>query len=104
MCRPAWRGRSERFRWSAAAKRRQERTSEKRGLPVDRGISRAVLTHVEFVTVHPFLDGNGRLGRLLMNYALLDAGYPWVTIRSDENRPCFQALGGHGEGQCLHIE
>lgn len=57
-----------------------------------RPLTRAVLTHLEFVTIHPFLDGNGRLGRLLMNYALLNAGYPWVTIRSDEKHPYFQAL------------
>ena len=57
-----------------------------------RPLTRAVLTHLEFVTIHPFLDGNGRLGRLLMNYTLLEAGYPWVTIRSDEKHPYFQAL------------
>ena len=57
-----------------------------------RPLTRAVLTHLEFVTIHPFLDGNGRLGRLLMNYALLAAGYPWVTIRSDEKHPYFSAL------------
>ena len=57
-----------------------------------RPLTRAVLLHLEFVTIHPFVDGNGRLGRLLMNYALLDAGYPWVTIRSDEKHPYFQAL------------
>lgn len=57
-----------------------------------RPLTRAVLTHLEFVTIHPFLDGNGRLGRLLMNYALLESGYPWVTIRSDEKHPYFQAL------------
>ena len=57
-----------------------------------RPLTRAVLTQLEFVTIHPFLDGNGRLARLLMNYALLNAGYPWVTIRSDERRPYFQAL------------
>ncbi|HXC24461.1 MAG TPA: Fic family protein [Gemmatimonadaceae bacterium] len=53
---------------------------------------KAVLAHVEFVTIHPFLDGNGRIGRLLMNYALLSAGYPWITIRSDERTPYFVAL------------
>jgi hypothetical protein len=57
-----------------------------------RPLTRAVLTHLELVTIHPFMDGNGRLGRLLMNYALLGAGYPWVTIRSDEKHPYFQAL------------
>lgn len=66
--------------------------SEFAARPDLRPLTRAVLTHLEFVTIHPFLDGNGRLGRLLMNYALLEAGYPWVTIRSDEKHPYFQAL------------
>lgn len=55
-------------------------------------ITRALLIHLEFVTIHPFLDGNGRLGRLLMNHALLSAGFPWVTIRSDERVPFFKAI------------
>jgi Fic family protein len=55
-------------------------------------ITRALLVHLEFVTIHPFMDGNGRLGRLLMNYALLGAGRPWVTIRSDERIPFFRAI------------
>src|SRR5882762_8048315 len=53
-------------------------------------LARAMLTQLEFVTIHPFLDGNGRLGRLLMNHSLLSAGYPWVTVRSDERMPFFQ--------------
>ncbi len=55
-------------------------------------ITRALLVHLEFVTIHPFMDGNGRLGRLLMNYALLSGGLPWVTIRSDERVPFFRAI------------
>jgi len=55
-------------------------------------IARALLVHLEFVTIHPFLDGNGRLGRLLMNHVLLSAGLPWVTIRSDERVPFFKAI------------
>lgn len=55
-------------------------------------ITRALLVHLEFVTIHPFMDGNGRLGRLLMNYALLSGGLPWVTIRSDERLPFFRAI------------
>ena len=55
-------------------------------------ITRALLVHLEFVTVHPFYDGNGRLGRLLMNLVLLSAGYPWVTIRSDERIPFFSSI------------
>ena len=55
-------------------------------------ITRALLVHLEFVTIHPFLDGNGRLGRLLMNQVLLSAGLPWVTIRSDERVPFFKGI------------
>jgi hypothetical protein len=55
-------------------------------------IARAMLTQLEFVTIHPFLDGNGRLGRLLMNQSLLGAGYPWVTVRSDERVPFFKSI------------
>lgn len=66
--------------------------SEYLARPNLRPLTRAVLAHLEFVTIHPFVDGNGRLARLLMNYELLIAGYPWITIRSDERFPYFQAL------------
>lgn len=55
-------------------------------------ITRALLVHLEFVTIHPFMDGNGRLSRLLMNHSLLSAGLPWVTIRSDERFPFFRSI------------
>jgi Fic/DOC family len=55
-------------------------------------ITCALLAHLEFVTIHPFMDGNGRLGRLLMNYVLLSAGYLWVTIRADERIPFFKLI------------
>lgn len=66
-----------------------ERFSAMPGLPP---VARALLVHLEFVTIHPFLDGNGRLGRLLMNHALLSTGHPWVTIPSDERVPFFRAI------------
>jgi hypothetical protein len=58
---------------------------------VDR-VTRALIVHLEFVTIHPFLDGNGRLGRLLMNVVLLSGGLPWVTVRSDERVPFFKSI------------
>jgi Fic/DOC family len=55
-------------------------------------ITCALLAHLEFVTIHPFMDRNGLLGRLLMNYVLLGAGYLWVTIGADERIPFFKSI------------
>lgn len=55
-------------------------------------ITRAVLTHWGFVHIHPFMDGNGRLARLLMNYMLGGFGLPWTTIRAEERSTYFRAL------------
>ncbi|MDQ5948669.1 MAG: hypothetical protein QG651_1163 [Pseudomonadota bacterium] len=44
-------------------------------------IIRAAQAHYEFVTIHPFIDGNGRTARLLMNLILLQSGYPPAIIR-----------------------
>jgi Fic family protein len=54
--------------------------------PVD-GTSRqmvleAKFQHVEYERIHPFVDGNGRTGRMLLNWTLARAGLPIVTIRA----------------------
>lgn len=59
---------------------------------VDQPITRAVMTHLEFATIHPYPDGNGRLSRFLLNLALVGEGLPWVTIRVEDRRRYFQAL------------
>jgi Fic family protein len=51
---------------------------------------RAVLGHFVFVYIHPYMDGNGRLGRFLMNAMLASGGYPWTVIRV-EQRPAYLA-------------
>jgi fido (protein-threonine AMPylation protein) len=38
---------------------------------------RVVLGHFIFVYIHPYMDGNGRIGRILMNVMLAAGGYPW---------------------------
>jgi Fic family protein len=55
-------------------------------------VSRAAVAHWAFVHVHPFMDGNGRLSRLLMNLLLCSAGLPWTIIRAEERREYFGAL------------
>lgn len=55
-------------------------------------ITRAVLTHWGFVHVHPFMDGNGRIARLLLNYMLAGSGLPWTTIRAEERPTYFRAI------------
>ncbi len=52
----------------------------------------AALLHYRFVRIHPFDDGNGRLSRLLMNYALLRNNYPPVVIKSEDKKNYLFAL------------
>lgn len=42
--------------------------------------ARVVLGHFVFVYIHPYMDGNGRTGRFLMNLMLAAGGYPWTVI------------------------
>ncbi|SBP87503.1 Fic family protein [Thiomonas delicata] len=51
-------------------------------------VARAAEFHTRFVEIHPFVDGNGRTGRLLMNAVLMQEGYPPAVIRA-ENRPAY---------------
>ena len=53
---------------------------------------RAVLGHFIFTWVHPFSDGNGRLGRFLMNVQLASAGYPWTVVRMEQRARYMAAL------------
>lgn len=45
---------------------------------------RVVLGHFVFVYIHPYIDGNGRMGRFLMNVMLASGGYPWTVIPLEE--------------------
>ncbi len=53
---------------------------------------RAVLGHQLFVFIHPYFDGNGRIGRFLMNAMLASGGYPWTIIRVQRRNDYISAL------------
>lgn len=53
---------------------------------------RAVLGHFVFVYIHPYVDGNGRMGRFLMNVMLASGGYPWTVIPVEKRNDYMAAL------------
>lgn len=58
----------------------------------------AVIFHERFEMIHPFIDGNGRVGRELLRHMLAQAGYPDVLIRRENRERYINALrDGHGK-------
>ncbi len=53
---------------------------------------RSVLGHFVFVFIHPYMDGNGRMARFLMNAMLASGGYPWTVIPVEERDRYMKAL------------
>jgi Fic family protein len=49
--------------------------------------------HLDFETIHPFCDGNGRIGRVIINYQLTRFGFPNVIIRDKEKQTYYEAFG-----------
>lgn len=47
-------------------------------------VQKAALFHLVFEDIHPFQDGNGRTGRILLNFMLMHAGYPPISLKADE--------------------
>ena len=53
---------------------------------------RAVMGHFIFVYIHPYMDGNGRMARFLMNTMLASGGYPWTILPVEERETYMEAL------------
>jgi len=64
----------------------------------DAGV-RAVLGHFMFVYIHPYMDGNGRMGRFLMNLMLASGGYPWTVVPVERRHDYLKALEAASVGQ-----
>lgn len=59
---------------------------------------RAVLGHHLFVFIHPYFDGNGRIGRFLMNAMLASGGHPWTIVRMKRRDTYMAALESASTG------
>ncbi len=61
---------------------------------------RAVLGHFIFVFIHPYMDGNGRMARFLLNAMLASGGYGWTIVplnKRDEYMIALEKASVHGD-------
>lgn len=55
-------------------------------------IKKVAIFHADFEKIHPFPDGNGRTGRLLMNLELMKDGFPIIIIKKEDREDYYNAL------------
>ncbi len=60
--------------------------------PAEYFIDKIARFHLGFETIHPFCDGNGRMGRVLINYQLGRFGFPNIIIRDKEKKAYYQSF------------
>lgn len=67
-------------------------------------IELAAWTHAEFMKIHPFVDGNGRTSRMIMNYQLLIQGFLPISIAKESRLEYFEALEAYAvKGELNHF-
>ena len=78
-----------------------ELLDELNNIPDEKVLTAAAYFHVKFENIHPFADGNGRTGRLVMNYILLLHYHPPVIIHEEDRKDYYSALEAWDERQEL---
>lgn len=78
-----------------------ELLSEMVDIPDEKALTAAAYYHVKFENIHPFADGNGRTGRLTMNYFLLTHNHPPIIIHEEDRKDYYSALEAWDERQEL---
>ena len=78
-----------------------ELIGEQEDVQASQALTAAAYFHAKFENIHPFADGNGRTGRLLMNYLLLLWDHPPVIIHEEDRRAYYGALESFDAGQEL---
>lgn len=58
-------------------------------------IERIARFHLEFEGIHPFIDGNGRTGRLILNLELIRSGYPAINVKFTDRRRYYDAFDAY---------
>lgn len=69
-----------------------ELLEELEDFPAEKALTAATYFHAKFENIHPFADGNGRTGRLAMNYLLVLNGHPPVIIHEEDRKAYYDAL------------
>lgn len=78
-----------------------ELLAELRDVRPNQALTAAAYFHAKFENIHPFADGNGRTGRLLMNYLLLLWDHPPVIIHEEDRKAYYSALEQFDTAQSL---
>lgn len=60
-------------------------------------VERVALFHLRFESIHPFIDGNGRTGRLIMNLQLINAGFPPINVKFADRRRYHEAFDNYAK-------